>query len=204
MNFTVYSHRFALPILETEPDFIPLWDEVQEAIISISDEILIKRFEKSKLIQTSISRQINELLSENLVRLGWESESQIFQSSNYTGDTWRLDFAKELISIEVAFNHSSVIAWNLLKPVLAGELNHVQKAIQTELGIIICATNDLKRAGGFDGSIGSFEKYIDFLIPLRNQLSVPILLIGLEAPETFRIEHERIDNRNIGSVVRVD
>src|SRR5699024_10487008 len=117
--------------------------------------------------QRSISRQINELLSENLTQFGWESESPIFQNSHYRGDTWRLDFAKELISIEVAFNHSSVIAWNLLKPVLAGELNHVQKAIQTELGIIICATNELKRAGGFDGSIGSFEKYVDFLIPLR-------------------------------------
>lgn len=202
MNFEIYSHRFALPILETEPDFIPLWEEVQEAIFSISDEILISRFEESDYTQTSISRQINELLSENLTQFGWEGESPIFQNNHYRGDTWRLDFAKELISIEVAFNHSSVIAWNLLKPVLAGELNHVQKAIQTELGIIICATNELKRAGGFDGSIGSFEKYIDFLIPLRNQLSIPILLIGLEAPETFRIEHTRIGNRNVGRVVR--
>lgn len=203
MDFKFYSHRFALPILETEPDFIPLWEEIQEAIISISDEALIKRFEESKLIQTSISRQVNELLSENLIRFGWKSESPIFQSNNYKGDTWRLDFAKDLISIEVAFNHSSVIAWNLIKPVLAGELNHVQKAIQTELGIIICATNDLKRAGGFDGSIGSFEKYIDFLIPLRNQLSVPILLIGLEAPSTFKIEHERVGSRNIGNIVKI-
>ena len=31
------------------------------------------------------------------------------------GRRWRLDFAKESISLEVAFNHGEAIAWNLLK-----------------------------------------------------------------------------------------
>ena len=63
------------------------------------------------------------------------------------------------ISIEVAFNHSTVIAWNLIKPALASELNHVQKAIQTKIGVIITATNDMKVAGGFDSAIGTYEKF---------------------------------------------
>ena len=88
---------------------------------------------------------------------GWREESPIFQDTDYQGDTWRLDFAKENISIEVAFNHGSVIAWNLLKPVLASELNHVQKAIQTKVGVIICATDGMKTTGGFDGAVGSYE-----------------------------------------------
>jgi hypothetical protein len=36
--------------------------------------------------------------------------------------------------------------------VLASELNHVEKAIQTRAGILICATYEMKSAGGFDGA----------------------------------------------------
>src|SRR5690606_26198723 len=111
----------------------------------------------------SISKAINDLLKERFTERGWVSESGIFQDTQYTGDTWRLDFAKQDISIEVAFNHSTVIAWNLIKPVLASELNHVQKAIQTKIGVIITATNDMKSLGGFDGAIGTYEKFLDYL-----------------------------------------
>jgi hypothetical protein len=127
----------------------------------------------------------------------------IFQNPDYSGDTWRLDFAKELFSIEVAFNHSTVIAWNLIKPVLAGELNHVQKSIQTSGGIVIAATQELKTARGFDSAIGTYEKFIQHLDPLRNLLIVPIMIIGLQAPETFSIEHFQLAPRKkIGRVVR--
>jgi hypothetical protein len=42
------------------------------------------------------------------------------QDPNYN-DTrvWRLDFARESMSVEVSFNHGEALAWNLLKPVLA-------------------------------------------------------------------------------------
>lgn len=203
MEYKIHSHRFALSILETEPEFTSLWNEVKQAITSIDDEMIIRRFEKSHFSQKSLSRTINELLKEEFIQLGWKKESRIFQNSKYSGDAWRLDFAKKLISIEVAFNHSSVIAWNLLKPVLAGELNHIEKAIQTELGIIICATDELKRAGGFDSAVGSYERYLNYLDPLRNQLSVPILLIGLEAPKTFKVTHEKANTKNKGKIVRI-
>lgn len=203
MNFKVHSHRFALSILETEPQFTRLWEEIKTALYSITEEDIITKFENEHYNQKSISKTINELIKERLTSLGWKAESRIFQNRDYSGDTWRLDFAKDLISIEVAFNHGSVVAWNLLKPVLAGELNHVKKSIQTELGVIITATDKLKVAGGFDKAIGSYERYVNYLIPLRNQLSIPILLIGLEAPKTFRIEHEKIGNRNIGRVKRI-
>ena len=90
--------------------------------------------------------------------------------------------------MEVSYNHGEALAWNLLKPVLASELNHVTKAIQTELGVLILATQNLKEAGGFDGAIGTYEKAIRYLKPLQSQLTVPLLLIGLEAPESFWVE----------------
>src|SRR5699024_11162408 len=118
--------------------------------------MIIERFEEKHFNQKSISRTINELLKEEFVAYGWEDESYLFQDSEVTGDTWRLDFAKENISMEVAFNHGSVVAGNLLNPVLASELSHVQKAIQTKMGIVICATQALKSAGVFDSAVVSY------------------------------------------------
>lgn len=111
-----------------------------------------------------------------------------------------MDFAKESISVEVAFNHGEAIAWNLIKPVLAGELNHVQKEINTEIGVIICATKELKDNGGFDGAVGEYEKFLTYLNPLRDVLSVPMVIIGLEAPKTFKIEVHTKEGKKQGIV----
>ena len=85
-----------------------------------------------------ITETINCLLDERLCLAGWTRQSNNFTDSTYrTGrwnSNWRLDFAKNDISIEVAFNHGKAVAWNLIKPVLAGELNNVEKAIQTRAG----------------------------------------------------------------------
>ena len=104
---------------------------------------------------------------------------------------WRLDFAcEEGFAVEVAFNHGEAIAWNLLKPVLACELNHVEKAIQGQIGIYVCATKKLKKIGNFDNSVGTYEKVKGYLKPLMNQLTIPIMIIGLESNETFKINSE--------------
>jgi len=204
MEYEIYSHRYALSILETEEEFAETWHEIKHVISKITEEMIIERFETKHFKQKSISRTINDLLREEFKAFGWREESPIFQDSYYEGDTWRLDFAKENISIEVAFNHGSVIAWNLLKPVLASELNHVQKAIQTKVGVVICATDALKAAGGFDGAVGTFNKYIEYIPPLNNQLSVPIALIGLKSPDTFYVKHVQDGNKKVGQIVRLD
>ena len=105
--------------------------------------------------------------------------------------TWRLDFAKRAVSIEVAFNHGEATAWNFLKPVLASEKNHIDKAITTEAGMVITATQGMKARGGFDGACGTFENFQKYLSALNPIVTVPILLIGLEPPEAFQIEHLR-------------
>jgi hypothetical protein len=87
-----------------------------------------------------------------------------------------------------------------LKPVLASELNHVQKAVQTQAGIIITCTEALKQEGGFDSAVGTYEKFIDYLKPLGAVLTAPLLLIGLQPFETFRIRHENVAGRNQGVV----
>ncbi len=200
MNYKIHSFRHGEIILNNEPEYKLVWNELLSAIKSITDNEIIEHHENNPRKAKSISESINNILKSKLVTLGWNEESYIFQDDEYSGNRWRLDFAKDSISVEVAFNHGEAIAWNLIKPVLAGELNHVQKEINTEIGVIICATKALKDKGGFDGAVGEYEKFLTYLNPLRDILSVPIVIIGLEAPATFEIKVEKIDSKKQGIV----
>ena len=221
MKFTIFSHRHAKQILENTPEYSLLYREVRESIENITDERLMAHFrdnyETPGKAKKSISESINNLLSVELIAAGWEPEARIFRDADFGDGKWRLDFAKQTsipesdsrsygdvtktgVSIEVAFNHSGSIAWNLLKPVLASELNHVEKDIQTSVGLVVTATRGLQAAGGFDNAIGVFEDFVSHLVPLRDVLTVPLLVIGLEAPEEFRISHSKKGNTTYGHV----
>lgn len=194
MEYELESHRFGVAIA-AEKEYASEWNEILQSLQSISDEEIKEKHTNRCYQRKSISKAINLLIHERLESLGWKPESSIFNDPNYTQARWRLDFAKKNISLEVAFNHGEAIAWNLLKPVLASELNHVQKEAQTSLGVVIMATEEMKSAGGFDSAVGTYEKAIRYLKPLQNQLSCPMVLIGLKAPRTFRVEHEGTPKR---------
>ena len=219
MEFIVHSHRHGLDLLENVEEYKAFWQEIKSALEAVTETRIIDHFENNfsgKPVK-SISRTINTLIDTELSGMGWKSQSPIFGESSYGDHAWRLDFAKSFeapdlettnpgslresgISIEVAFNHQGNISWNLLKPVIASEINHVPKAIQTGIGVVIAATRDLVVAGGFDSAVGTYENYISNLLPLQNLLTVPIVIIGLKAPTTFVIEHEKRGSQNFGSI----
>ena len=207
MRFTTYSHRHAGTLFTSEEPYHTLWREVSSALDSISDDDLILLYTTKYQGSMSISAAINELIRGRLIPMGWSTESPIFADPKYNArqeTRWRLDFAKDEVSVEVAFNHGEASAWNLLKPVLASELNHVQKAIQTSAGVLIAATESMKKAGAFDGAVGTYESFVRYLAPLNNILSVPILLVGLEPPESFSVEKFKVGNKHSGRIVRRD
>ena len=202
MDFSLNSHRFGLELAAENALLGALWGQLASALKSLTDERLAAEFEvdSSKKPQMSLSRTINRLLAEDLLAHEWAGETGIFQDPQYTRERrWRLDFSKVLsdenserrgVAVEVAFNHGEAIAWNLLKPVLASELNHVEKQIDigAGIGVIITATDDLKEAGAFDSAVGSYEKFLTYLKPLQNQLSVPMIIVGLHPPKSFWVE----------------
>lgn len=189
MESIVHSHRSAETLFRHDPRYRGLYREVLQVLEGIRDQDLIDAFQSANRRNIkSLSQPINQLIRDGLVALGWRAESPIFNDPGYTDTRWRLDFAKGEISIEVAFNHGEAIPWNLLKPVMASELNHVQKEIQTSAGIVIAATEELKLAGNFDGAVGSFEKFLRYLTPMYDHLPSPLLLIGLRAPRTFAVD----------------
>ena len=207
MRFVTYSHRHAETLFISEEPYGALWAEVSEALASITDAELADLYETKYGNSMSLAAAINQLIRERLVPMGWSAESPIFADPKYNSrqeTRWRLDFAKDQVSIEVAFNHGEASAWNLLKPVLASELNHVQKAIQTSAGILIAATETMKKAGAFDGAVGTFESFVRYLAPLNNVLTVPVLLVGLEPPESFRVQKFKVGNKHSGRVVAVN
>jgi len=193
MNLTYYYHRNSNLLVEDE-EFVKDYQELVNALETISDKDLENGFlSSSRENIKSLSEPINDLIKDRLVKLGWNAESGLFKEAPYdrtNSSRWRLDFAKNSISVEVAFNHAEAIAHNIIKPVLASELNHVQKEIQTKLGIIVTATKSMKSKGNFDGAVGTFEQFIEYFKPYSAIVPTPIVLIGIEAPETFVINKE--------------
>ena len=158
---------------------------------------------------------INKLIDERLQAKAWQAQSAIFGDKKFKKMGWALDFAKlngdkGTYSVEVVFNNAGSLGWNLIKLVLACERNHVEKAIETEIGIIVLATKDMESAGGFDGNaIATFENAQLSLKAMQTILtSTPIIIVGLEPMKTFKIEqysHTYPDGRKkmIGKVVRL-
>ena len=198
MKFITHSHRHVDAIIANDPQLKERYEQFVGALRSISDEELIADFLNKKAEYAargtsfkSMTPSINGILKERMLAIpGWQAEVDIFNdTTGAIGNTeWRLDFACDnAFCVEVAFNHGEAIAWNLLKPVLSCELNHVQKAVQGQLGIYVCATDNMKIAANIDSASGSFEKVLRYLPPMMNQLTIPMMIIGLEPFETFKI-----------------
>ena len=206
MDYRVHGFRHGDYLAMNVAEYRPYWAEVERALASVSEADIAAHFKANgEGSKKSISSTVNLLLKERFTGMGWHAESPIFSEPRYSDGVriFRLDFAKGPVSIEVAFNHGNDAPWNLLKPTLASELNHVEKAIQTEIGVIITATEEMRDAGGFDTAVGTYEKYIDFLRPMGMLLTAPLVIIGLEAPRTFRIEHRADGRRKLGYVVPI-
>ena len=215
MRYQTHQHRFGLDIINSDSKLSDLWTDITKTLDGITDQRIIEEYELSSNAM-SISAAINILIDQDLQALGWTPQSAIFQGSEYEGKSWRLDFAKTTkvsnneksgIAIEVAFNHGEAIAWNLLKPVLAAEINHIntETDIGVGVGVYICATESLKEAGAFDGAVGEYEKVLRYLSPLFAKLTVPMVIVGLEAPETFRVEKNKnpFTGKNKGTIVKI-
>jgi hypothetical protein len=207
MKYKLKGHRHALSIV-SEPEFSEDWKEFLNVIEGISDQMLIAAFEASSSVNSkgdrrkpmSLSRTINALIDAGLVAKGWSRQSKIFGDARFEDKRWTLDFAKKTkdgaseegtFSVEIAFNNAGSTAWNLIKPVLASELNHVSKAIRTKIGIIVFATESLKRAGCFDATVGTFEAADDYLAAMQNIIVTPIIIVGLDAPDSFEVQEQK-------------
>ena len=233
MEYDTFSHRHGLIITENNVTLNEQWLEITETLGGITDEEIISRFEsRGENRGKGIQNTLNNLIKEKLVEhYNWDKESKIFNEIPYINSNeagmkyFRLDFAKNKdcicepkcdrgkhgMSIEVSFNHREALAWNLLKPSIASELNHVKKAFQTDIGVLITPKDemlDLDRnnyqGSGLDGAIGTFELVKKYLKVLQIQLSCPMIIIGIHQPKSFYIDtsQETHNGGKLGTVVK--
>lgn len=140
-----------------------------------------------------------ELLEDEQIQSDFLNDSQV--RGKMKSSTWTLDFSKQAIlpdgkktgmAVEVAFNHAEAAAWNLVKPVIASEINdsRLKTKIGEGIGVVIVASADMKYYGNFDGATGDFRRYLKTLDAMRSQLTSPILLVPLAAPSSFYIQRK--------------
>jgi hypothetical protein len=150
----------------------------------------------------SISKALSSLIDEKFIHSKWEKSKLIFNDvgQEYRAERWTLDYFKNKVSVEVAFNHEEGTSWNIIKGILANRPNNISKNTNIDYTIIITATNDLMRTGGFDTAIGTYEKYIKYLIAFDEIVNYPIILIGLNGLDEFYIKHNNVVNKKIGTI----
>src|SRR5699024_208614 len=194
MKFEEYSYLNGLEIIRNIPEVYEKYQEVLCAIKSIKDDEIIAKYydlDSGKSLGTALKR----IIEEKVVDLNWERNVPIFDDKevNTGGGRWKSDFVlPSYFSMVVSFEHSSAMTNNLMKLELASEESHMNKNVQTKFGILITTTNELKINGGFDNVVGEFEKYQVHCRVLQNHLKTPMIIIGLKAPESFRITHEKV------------
>jgi len=180
----------------SEIEQIDLLHNTNKTITTISESGEVgnlKRKELAKALGTknykkSLSDALNFYIRENLESKGWQKEPKIFKSLDYEDRAWRLDFAKNDICVEVSFNHGEAIAHNILKPVLSSEESSLEKEYTTQIGIVVTATEELKKTGNLDDSAGTFDDFIEYFHPYSFFIRCPMIIIGLEGLETFYID----------------
>ena len=145
---------------------------------------------------------MSSLIDEKFNYSKWLKSKLIFNDVNqeYKSERWSLDYIKNKVSVEVAFNHEEGTSWNIIKGILANKSNKIRKNVNIEYTIIITATNDLMRTGGFDNAIGTYEKYIKYLVAFDEIVRYPIILIGLNGLDEFYIKHNNVVNKKIGTI----
>lgn len=207
---SLYSHRFALNILNSVPELKVLWSEVELALEEISEEEVAtvhNEINESGEITKSLSKAMNSLIDDRLTNKSWIPQTSLFSAPGYTSKqetAWTLDFSKSVqlqdgrlsgIAIEVAFNHGEAAAWNLMKPVLAAEVNYLPKQVNIGegVGVIIVASEALKVKGAFDGAVGTYDRYVKHLQAMRSQLTTPLLIASIAAPSKYLVKPVKVE-----------
>lgn len=200
MEFKIHSFNKALEILNGSTSKKKVWDEVFNMIKSITDKELMDYFNIYTGKIKSLSKIIKILLDDKLSKNNWIKNQNMFLNDDYLkSKRFSYDYYKSNVNLEFAFNHESASAWILLKGNLC-ENNELKKEVSTEVSILITVDNRMRTYGGFDGSIGTYEKYIKYLTPMQHVLTKPIVLIGLEPASEFLIKHKQVLNKKVGIV----
>lgn len=205
MEFEIYSLNEAIEFISKDVDLSNIWEELQATILNISDEDIKECFTIYAKNSKSISTSIKRLIDERLTGIGWVKNTPMFDCYEYKKlKRFSLDYTKSIFDLELAFNHESATTWNLIKGSLSQLESDLPKNAKNKITILITATQKMKSIGGFDGAIGTYEKYRSYIEPLKPLLKTSIIIIGLKELKEFRIQHRKYTNKSIGHIKELE
>jgi hypothetical protein len=170
----------------------PEWAELQSVIQGIKQEDVL-RAHREDLGGRPVGAQkaFNLLFHERLTGiLGWRSQVLVFPtpaSARVAGlpapdppfPERKIDFMKNHLGLEVVFNNESYLERILFRLNVASESDYVIAENEVVAGVIVLASEQIKRWGGMDPSVATFEGAVRTIGLVRQAFSVPLLLVGL-------------------------
>jgi hypothetical protein len=202
MRFVTYSHKHADVILKDSVHTSEVLKEVLQIIEDINEDEIKSKFANSKSGK-SISTALNNILKNKFSSNYWAKSLNIFNSPEYDKAIFTADYFKKGVLLSVITQHLGYLPGILLKYQLANIPNDQKKEFDGSVGVIIIPTSEMKKSGGFDGAISTFEECVSCLEVLKSIITTPILVVGLCEPETFRINHIKNGNTLSGYVMEL-
>lgn len=184
------DYRFARAVLRDD-QFAEATQEMFEVLESV--EVPVYPLEKVKVrprsnqIFPADQKGLNKLLDKEFVDRGWERQPLIVPPEGAGPDTGLLgDFRKLRIGVEVQFGNMSRWAYDVFKFQLSYSLGHI------DIGVLILPTRQLSNY--IDENVAHFERVARELPSAKMSLTLPILVLGLDANDYTFLE-ERIEEK---------
>jgi hypothetical protein len=205
LKYEVKEYNKALNLVNTNNKLLGTLNEFYSVLEQISEDKVIRHFQArldSGDVTKSISRSITSLIKSHLKDSGWIEDLSIFKSANIPVNSWKIDYYKNNISVCFGINHASGIAWNLIRPTVAIEDSVIQKNVITELALVLTVKESLRKEGGMDSAIATFEKTNDYMVILDGIIDAPLIIVGLEGLEEYSITHQKDSlGRKTGKII---
>ena len=170
------------------------WAEWKE-LLSVVGGIAARDIEKTQLDvlvgkPVGAQKAINHVFKERFTQLGWMNEVLVFPTPTYAKKTGvplpaeafpdrKIDFMKNHLGVEIAFNHESYLERILFRLNVASEADGVIEDHEVVAGVIVVASERVKRWGKMDQSVATFEGARRTLGLVRHSFAVPLILVGL-------------------------
>ncbi len=167
----------------------------------LEEDAIVSNYEESKFV--SIASVLKKNIINQLVKKNWKQTKYIFKDNKYMNSRWTNQLSYNGIVMNFCFDHHYSICWNLVRGELDTRPNYIEKNGYSEIQILVTATKKFQKSYGFDPSIGTYEDYVEFMKPLQTILHAPVILIGLNSFNTFKIQKIRIDGKNKGKIIRM-
>ncbi|MFI5184241.1 MAG: BglII/BstYI family type II restriction endonuclease [Vicinamibacteria bacterium] len=194
MNYESYAFRHADRLLVG----MDAWADLRAAIQRFDSDLVVERhleltsdkLERGVSTPAGAQTAMNSLFEDFLPDPPWTHQPRLFrQSKSGPGvgvdplkmSLWKMDFLRDRLGVEVAFNHAEAVAWQFTRLNIAGESERVLAESQIDVGVVVAADQSLKSWGRMDSAVLTFETCRAWLREMRAILPIPILVVGLSA-----------------------